>query len=193
MDKQQQIQRTARSFFKCKQVDEENNRSYTALMSQTDWWIPFPTPLAGLQHMTTQIKSASGWKSWLLTFPTDCNHLSTCEQLLLYSGSWSKVHCHRQQKSVKQQELAPYPGFVLYSCFCHFYRTKSAAMASPSYGYYRATIFLAMFVGYTLYYFNRKTFSFVMPSLMQEIKLDKDDLGMRHWPYAWLPCFTSSA
>ncbi|KAF0030853.1 hypothetical protein F2P81_017584 [Scophthalmus maximus] len=34
-----------------------------------------------------------------------------------------------------------------------------------------------MFVGYTLYYFNRKTFSFVMPSLMQEIELDKDDLG----------------
>ncbi|KAM9733342.1 glucose-6-phosphate exchanger SLC37A4a [Menidia menidia] len=51
-------------------------------------------------------------------------------------------------------------------------------MASAGYGYYRSTIFLAMFVGYTLYYFNRKTFSFVMPSLMQEIKLDKDDLGM---------------
>lgn len=50
-------------------------------------------------------------------------------------------------------------------------------MAGPTYGYYRATIFLAMFVGYTLYYFNRKTFSFVMPSLMHEIPLDKDDLG----------------
>ena len=51
-------------------------------------------------------------------------------------------------------------------------------MGKPSYGYYRTTIFLAMFVGYTLYYFNRKTFSFVMPSLMQEITLDKGDLGM---------------
>ncbi|KAF7219218.1 glucose-6-phosphate exchanger SLC37A4a [Nothobranchius furzeri] len=51
-------------------------------------------------------------------------------------------------------------------------------MATASYGYYRGTIFLAMFVGYTLYYFNRKTFSFVMPSLMEEITLDKDDLGM---------------
>ncbi|AWO99420.1 putative glucose-6-phosphate translocase [Scophthalmus maximus] len=51
-------------------------------------------------------------------------------------------------------------------------------MATASYGYYRGTIFLAMFVGYTLYYFNRKTFSFVMPSLMQEIELDKDDLGL---------------
>ncbi|KAM9299123.1 glucose-6-phosphate exchanger SLC37A4 [Gastrophryne carolinensis] len=46
------------------------------------------------------------------------------------------------------------------------------------YGYYRTIIFGAMFVGYTLYYFNRKTFSFVMPSVMQEIKLDKDDLGL---------------
>ncbi|XP_062872545.1 glucose-6-phosphate exchanger SLC37A4a [Trichomycterus rosablanca] len=51
-------------------------------------------------------------------------------------------------------------------------------MAKSGYGYYRTTIFLAMFVGYTLYYFNRKTFSFVMPSIMQEIKLDKDDLGL---------------
>uniref|UniRef100_A0A3Q2YXR7 Solute carrier family 37 member 4a n=1 Tax=Hippocampus comes TaxID=109280 RepID=A0A3Q2YXR7_HIPCM len=51
-------------------------------------------------------------------------------------------------------------------------------MGRASYSYYRGTIFLAMFVGYTLYYFNRKTFSFVMPSLMQEIELDKDDLGM---------------
>ncbi|KAM8927370.1 glucose-6-phosphate exchanger SLC37A4 isoform 2-T2 [Pelodytes ibericus] len=49
---------------------------------------------------------------------------------------------------------------------------------SQSYGYYRTVIFTAMFVGYTLYYFNRKTFSFVMPSVMQEIKLDKDDLGL---------------
>ncbi|KPP59299.1 glucose-6-phosphate translocase-like [Scleropages formosus] len=46
------------------------------------------------------------------------------------------------------------------------------------YTYYRVTIFIAMFVGYTLYYFSRKTFSFVMPSVMQEIELDKDDLGL---------------
>ncbi|KAJ8257130.1 hypothetical protein COCON_G00192820 [Conger conger] len=51
-------------------------------------------------------------------------------------------------------------------------------MAATGYGYYRTSIFLAMFVGYTLFYFNRKTFSFVMPSVMQEIKLDKDDLGL---------------
>uniref|UniRef100_A0A3B3B6A9 Glucose-6-phosphate exchanger SLC37A4-like n=1 Tax=Oryzias melastigma TaxID=30732 RepID=A0A3B3B6A9_ORYME len=51
-------------------------------------------------------------------------------------------------------------------------------MAAPGYGYYRAIIFLCMFTGYFLYFFNRKTFSFVMPSVMEEIDLDKDDLGM---------------
>lgn len=51
-------------------------------------------------------------------------------------------------------------------------------MESTSYGYYRVVIFICMFTGYSLYYFNRKTFSFVMPSVMEEIHLDKDDLGM---------------
>ncbi|KAH0623375.1 hypothetical protein JD844_031648 [Phrynosoma platyrhinos] len=51
-------------------------------------------------------------------------------------------------------------------------------MAGKGYGYYRLVIFTAMYVGYTLYYFNRKTFSFVMPSVMEEIDLDKDDLGL---------------
>lgn len=50
-------------------------------------------------------------------------------------------------------------------------------MAVGGYGWYRAVIFTAMFVGYTLYYFNRKTFSFVMPAVMAEVPLDKDDLG----------------
>ncbi|XP_030648943.1 glucose-6-phosphate exchanger SLC37A4b isoform X2 [Chanos chanos] len=51
-------------------------------------------------------------------------------------------------------------------------------MGATGYGYYRTVIFSSMFLGYTLYYFNRKTFSFVMPSVMEEIKLDKDDLGL---------------
>ncbi|XP_072469113.1 glucose-6-phosphate exchanger SLC37A4 isoform X3 [Notamacropus eugenii] len=51
-------------------------------------------------------------------------------------------------------------------------------MVTRSYGYYRTVIFSAMFGGYSLYYFNRKTFSFVMPSLVEEISLDKDDLGL---------------
>ncbi|NXI19379.1 G6PT1 protein, partial [Irena cyanogastra] len=51
-------------------------------------------------------------------------------------------------------------------------------MAAGGYGRYRAAIFVAMFVGYTLYYFNRKTFSFVMPAVMAEVPLGKDDLGL---------------
>lgn len=50
-------------------------------------------------------------------------------------------------------------------------------MTAQGYGYYRTVIFSAMFGGYSLYYFNRKTFSFVMTSLVEEISLDKDDLG----------------
>uniref|UniRef100_A0A3Q0R290 Solute carrier family 37 member 4b n=1 Tax=Amphilophus citrinellus TaxID=61819 RepID=A0A3Q0R290_AMPCI len=51
-------------------------------------------------------------------------------------------------------------------------------MGASGYGYYRAVIFFCMFIGYSLYFFNRKTFSFVMPSVMEEIELDKDDLGL---------------
>ncbi|XP_068600742.1 glucose-6-phosphate exchanger SLC37A4b [Brachionichthys hirsutus] len=51
-------------------------------------------------------------------------------------------------------------------------------MGSAGYGYHRAAIFSSMFLGYSLYFFNRKTFSFVMPSVMEEIQLDKDDLGL---------------
>lgn len=50
-------------------------------------------------------------------------------------------------------------------------------MGATGYGYYRVVIFICMFIGYSLYFFNRKTFSFVMPSVMEEIELDKDDLG----------------
>lgn len=66
-------------------------------------------------------------------------------------------------------------------------------MAAQGYGYYRTVIFSAMFGGYSLYYFNRKTFSFVMPSLVEEIPLDKDDLG-EPWKGArwWAPRLRTS-
>ncbi|XP_054853690.1 glucose-6-phosphate exchanger SLC37A4 isoform X2 [Eublepharis macularius] len=51
-------------------------------------------------------------------------------------------------------------------------------MAGAGYGFYRARVFAAMYAGYTLYYFNRKTFAFVMPSVMGEVALGKDDLGL---------------
>ncbi|KAM9456339.1 glucose-6-phosphate exchanger SLC37A4b isoform 1-T2 [Clarias gariepinus] len=51
-------------------------------------------------------------------------------------------------------------------------------MGASGYGYYRMVIFASMFMGYLLYYFNRKTFSFLMPSVMAEIELDKEELGL---------------
>ncbi|XP_076024825.1 glucose-6-phosphate exchanger SLC37A4b [Genypterus blacodes] len=51
-------------------------------------------------------------------------------------------------------------------------------MGATGYGYYRTVIFFCLFFGYALFFFNRKTFSFVMPSVMKEIELDKDDLGL---------------
>lgn len=50
-------------------------------------------------------------------------------------------------------------------------------MGAAGYGYYRTVIFTSLFLGYLLYYFNRKTFSFLMPSVMEEIELDKEELG----------------
>ena len=35
-----------------------------------------------------------------------------------------------------------------------------------------------MFIGYALYYFARKSFVFAMPGMMQELHLDKGQLGM---------------
>lgn len=68
----------------------------------------------------------------------------------------------------KQQTIAQ-----LCLCVC----SDRTIMAAKSYEYYRVAIFLCMFMGYALYFFNRKTFSFVMPSMMKEIELDKEDLG----------------
>ena len=37
--------------------------------------------------------------------------------------------------------------------------------------------FASMYVGYTLVVLNRKSFSFALPAIMTEGKLDKGDLG----------------
>uniref|UniRef100_A0A8C4PVX8 Solute carrier family 37 member 4a n=1 Tax=Eptatretus burgeri TaxID=7764 RepID=A0A8C4PVX8_EPTBU len=51
-------------------------------------------------------------------------------------------------------------------------------MADDPYLYYRVATFVAMYCGYTLYYFNRKTFAFVLPSLLNDVHMEKDDLGL---------------
>lgn len=46
------------------------------------------------------------------------------------------------------------------------------------YKYWRIRIFYSMFVGYALYYFTRKSFTFAMPGLITELGLTKGQLGL---------------
>lgn len=46
------------------------------------------------------------------------------------------------------------------------------------YGYWRIRILYSMFIGYALYYFTRKSFTFAMPGLIDDLGYDKSDLGI---------------
>ncbi|WP_213156707.1 phosphoglycerate transporter protein PgtP [Parachlamydia sp. AcF125] len=47
-----------------------------------------------------------------------------------------------------------------------------------TYNYWRIRILYSMFVGYAFYYFTRKSFTFAMPDLAQELHYDKTQLGI---------------
>jgi OPA family sugar phosphate sensor protein UhpC-like MFS transporter len=46
------------------------------------------------------------------------------------------------------------------------------------YKYWRIRIMYSMFIGYAFYYFTRKSFTFAMPGLIQELGFDKAQLGI---------------
>lgn len=46
------------------------------------------------------------------------------------------------------------------------------------YRYWRWRVFVAMYFGYAFYYFSRKSFTFAMPSMMQDLGFDKSELGI---------------
>ncbi|MBS0621190.1 MAG: MFS transporter family glucose-6-phosphate receptor UhpC [Verrucomicrobia bacterium] len=46
------------------------------------------------------------------------------------------------------------------------------------YKYWRFRVFYGMYIGYIFYYFTRKSFTFAMPALMQELGLQISDLGI---------------
>lgn len=46
------------------------------------------------------------------------------------------------------------------------------------YKYWRIRILYSMFIGYSCYYFTRRSFTFAMPGLIQELGFDKTDLGI---------------
>lgn len=46
------------------------------------------------------------------------------------------------------------------------------------YRYWRIRVFYSMYIGYAFYYFTRKSFTFAMPTLMQDLGFTKSDLGI---------------
>ncbi len=46
------------------------------------------------------------------------------------------------------------------------------------YKYWRIRILYSMFIGYAFYYFTRKSFTFAMPGLIQDLGFDKSQLGI---------------
>jgi MFS transporter, OPA family, sugar phosphate sensor protein UhpC len=51
-------------------------------------------------------------------------------------------------------------------------------LVKQRYKYWRIRIFYGMFIGYVFYYFTRKSFTFAMPALMQDLGFDKASLGI---------------
>lgn len=51
-------------------------------------------------------------------------------------------------------------------------------VVKQEYRYWRIRILYSMFVGYALYYFTRKSFTFAMPGLIQDLGFDKSQLGI---------------
>lgn len=51
-------------------------------------------------------------------------------------------------------------------------------VVKSDYKYWRWRIFIGMYVGYVFYYFSRKSFTCVMPLLIQDLGMTKSDLGI---------------
>lgn len=51
-------------------------------------------------------------------------------------------------------------------------------MVKERYKYWRWRIFYGMYIGYIFYYFTRKSFTFAMPALMEDLGLQISDLGI---------------
>jgi len=60
----------------------------------------------------------------------------------------------------------------------HAKEIEDEALVKKEYRYWRIRIFYAMFIGYVFYYFTRKSFTFAMPALMQDLGFNKAQLGI---------------
>lgn len=55
---------------------------------------------------------------------------------------------------------------------------KDKEAVNNEYRYWRIRILYSMFIGYAFYYFTRKSFTFAMPGLIQDLHFDKSQLGI---------------
>lgn len=55
---------------------------------------------------------------------------------------------------------------------------EDASTVKSLYHYWRIRIFYSMFIGYAIYYFTRKSFTFAMPGLLEELELDTAQVGL---------------
>lgn len=60
----------------------------------------------------------------------------------------------------------------------HIPEIQDPAKVKSEYTYWRIRIFYSIFIGYIFYYFMRRSFIFVMPGLMEDLHLDKAQLGI---------------
>lgn len=51
-------------------------------------------------------------------------------------------------------------------------------VVKQQYRYWRIRTFYAMYIGYALFYFTRKSFTFVMPALQSTLGMTKTELGL---------------
>ncbi len=55
---------------------------------------------------------------------------------------------------------------------------QDEALVKKNYRYWRLRTFFAMYVGYAFYYFTRKSFTFAMPAMQDDLGMDKFQLGL---------------
>ena len=67
----------------------------------------------------------------------------------------------------------------------NFFKSAKAApqiedprLVESTYKYWRWRIFIGMYVGYVFYYFSRKSYTCIMPLLIQDLGMTKSDLGI---------------
>jgi len=60
----------------------------------------------------------------------------------------------------------------------HIQEINDPEVVKEDYRYWRYRILYSMFIGYAFYYFTRKSFTFAMPGLMEDLHFDKGQLGL---------------